>query len=483
MRITAPLAASALASLALAGCSTMPRERPEPPPLPTAWQDAPQAAAAPVTDWWREFNDPSLDYLVNQALTQGPSVELAVLRLREARALSSTTITRYLPELSATGQGQYSRTVSGQSSSAIPGVTAERESMSAAYGASVSWEIPLFSRIEAAVRGSRANTASAVADVRAAQVALAADVAQAYVDLRAAQQTREALARSVDTADELARILAISTNAGVTSEADAADARRLAESTRARLPGLVIETRRAENVLATLRGVAPGTEDQAVRTVLAQTAPVPHPVITAAPAAPADLVRLRPDVVRAEAQALLAAANVANARSDLLPQLNLSGAITSTEAVIGSPLGAGSTVVSATPFISIPLFDWGERFAAIRQRNAQFDQSLLQYRQTVVLAVGEASNALAGLDQGRLRLNSARIAEEAAETTARGSRAAYGAGIQSLTDRLRSEQQLIDSTVTRIDAEAQLARAAINTYRAFGGGPAIAPANASTASR
>jgi len=119
------------------------------------------------------------------------------------------------------------------------------------------------------------------------------------------------------------------------------------------------------------------------------------------------------------------------------------------------------------------LFDWGARFARIRERDAQFDQALLQYHTTVAQAVAEASNALVALDQGRLRLDSARRAETAAETTARGSRAAYGAGIQSLADRLRSEQQLIDANLTRIDAEAQSARAAIATYRAFGGGPSF----------
>ncbi len=461
------------AALLLAACSTMPRERPTAPALPSAWRDAPQAASLPVADWWRSFDDPTLDSLVAEALENGPSVRIALLRVREARALSHTTITRYLPELRATGQGQYTRTVGGELTT---GSLAEREQMTGAYGAQVSWEIPLFARIEAAATAARANTQLAMADYRGAQVSLAADVAQAYVDLRAAQQSRAALQRAVETADELARILAISAQAGISAEADAADARRLAESTRARLPGLVIEQRRAENVLAVLRGVTPGAEAEVTRAQLGTEAPVPHLALNAAPAAPADLLRLRPDIARAEAQALLAAANVADARANLLPQLNLTGAITATDALIGAPAAAGSTLLSATPMISIPLFDWGARFAQIRQRNAQFDQSLIQYQQTVLQAVAEASNALVGLDQGRLRLQSARIAEEAAGATARGSRAAYGAGIQSLADRLRSEQQLIDASLTRIDAEAQLARSAIATYRAFGGGPAASTA-------
>lgn len=465
--------AAIVAAAALAACSTMPGERPLSPDLPANWTDAPAGAEQPVSDWWANFDDPALTALVNEALVNGPSVQQALLRVRESRALSHSTVAQYLPELSATGQGQYSRAVENGALPTAGGGT-EREQMTGSYGGSVSWEIPLFSRIEAAFVGSRANTRGAVADVRAAQVTLAADVAQAYVDLRAAQASRAALERSVETADELSRILDISFNAGITSEADAADARRLAEATRARLPGLVIEERRAENVLAVLRGLAPGTETPETRAVLdAEGRPVPFMQLTQAPAAPADLIRLRPDVARAEAQAIVAAAGVSNARTDLLPRLNLTGSILTTDALIGDPLNVGGTFASGTPLISIPLFDWGARLARVRERDAQFDQALLQYRQVVTQAVAEASNALVALDQGRLRLESARRAETAAETTARGSRAAYGAGIQSLTDRLRSEQQLIDANLTRIDAEAQSARAAIATYRAFGGGPSF----------
>lgn len=457
----------------LAACSTIPRERAEAPELPAVWRDAPAGAELPVADWWERFEDPALNRLVEEALVSGPSVQLALSRVREARALSHSTIARFLPELTATGQGQYTRAMEDGALPTASGGT-EREQMTASYGPQVSWEIPLFARIESAAVGARANTQSAIADVRAAQVALAADVAQAYVDLRAAQASRDALERYVEAADELARLLEISTRAGITSEADAADARRLAESTRARVPGLIIEARRAENVLAVLRGLSPGTETPAMQVVLHQeSAPIPHLTLTQAPAAPADLLRLRPDVARAEAQTLLAAAGVGEARANLLPQINLTGSITVSDAVIGNPINTGATLGSVTPFFSIPLFDWGTRFAEIRRRDAQFDQALIQYRQTVTQAVAEASNALVALDQGRLRLDAARRAEEAAAATARGARAAHDAGIQSLADRLRAEQQLIDASLARIDAEAQAARAAIATYRAFGGGPAL----------
>jgi NodT family efflux transporter outer membrane factor (OMF) lipoprotein len=456
-----------LLAAALAGCVTMPSERAEAPPLPSQWRDAPAGAEQPISDWWQRFNDPALNRLVDEALAEGPSVQLAVSRVREARALSHATVAQYLPELTATARGEYTRVLEGP-------ILGEREQAAGVYGVQASWELPLFA-IGPASAGARANAQSARADLRGAQVALAADVAQAYVDLRSAQASYVALSRSVETSDELARILSISYNAGFASEADAADARRLAEVTRTRLPGLVIEIRRAENVLAVLRGRAPGTEPSETQAVLnTRDAPIPHLELTAAPAAPADLLRLRPDVARAEAQTIVAAAALGVARADMLPRLNFTGSINVTDSILGNPVGAGTTVFPATPFISIPLFDWGRRLAVARQRDAQFDQSLIQYQQTVTQAVAEASNALVSLDQGRLRLGSARIAEDAAATTARGSRAAFDAGIQSLADRLRAEQQLIDASLTRIDAEAQSARAAIATYRAFGGGPSIA---------
>src|SRR5690606_29728368 len=141
---------------------------------------------------------------------------------------------------------------------------------------------------------------------------------------------------------------------------------------------------------------------------------IPTLELSAAPAAPADLLRLRPDVAAAEAQTIVAASALGIARADLFPRLNLAGTISVTDALIGNPAGAGTTIATGAPFISIPLFDWGRRFGVQRQRSAQFEQSLIQYRQTVTQAVAEASNALVALDQGRLRLQSARRAEDAA---------------------------------------------------------------------
>jgi outer membrane protein TolC len=92
--------------------------------------------------------------------------------------------------------------------------------------------------------------------------------------------------------------------------------------------------------------------------------------------------------------------------------------------LIGNPSGTGVTLATGTPLISMPLFDWGQRFAVSRQRDGAVRSIFDSVSSNRDAGVAEASNALVSLDQGRLRLASARAAEEAAETTARGSRAA-----------------------------------------------------------
>jgi NodT family efflux transporter outer membrane factor (OMF) lipoprotein len=471
------LAGPLLGALLLsAGCSTLPDARPTAGPLPAQWADAtalPEAADA--TNWWRGFNDPLLDQLIAEGLADGGGPRQALLRVKEARANSWLAVAPYLPAFSATAQAQATRSIegrdlSGSFQSFAQGGTPVRETeqASGAAGLRISWEIPVFARIEAAVFGGRANDLLAAADLAAARATIAADIADAYVALRALQNRKTAIAESVAAADRLASILEKGATAGLIAPADAADARRLAETARAQTPDIEIAIVQARNALAILRGKAPGTDNLAEYQTQAQT---PSLSVSGVPAAPADLVRLRPDVRIAEARALLAAADLGAARADLMPQINLTGAIVSMDNLIGSQLPGRMVTGEAQPLISIPLFDWGRRQAAINLRDSRFEQSLLAYRDTVNAGVGEAQLALTQLAQGTARLEASRKAEDAANANARGLRAAQEAGIASIADRLRADQQLIDSRLRRIAAEESQARAAIAVYRAFGGGP------------
>ncbi len=491
-RTRAKLAGVSLLALAT-GCSTLPEAKPAPGSLPAAFYNLPQqsagsmpvdahTAASDMSAWWRGFNDPLLDRLVSEAVAANIPLRQAVLRVKEARALSHQTVAAYAPIVALGARGEYTEVIEGPPlvgsfQSFITGggqrqIVQEDRQMYAAGGPQVAWEIPLFPRLEAAAEGARSTARAAMEEVRAAQVALTGDIAQAYVNLRLAQNRRQILRDAAAASLELAAIVDQSAAAGIAAPADAADARRLAENVRARIPDAQLEVSTYTGQIALLRGLAPGADPITATLVAPQGALVRMPTlrVAAMPAAPADLLRLRPDIMQAEARVGVAAADLGVARVDLLPQLRLTGGINVADNVLGSALPERAVQLGLTPQVSIPLIGWGQRLAAVRARDSRFDQALLQYQEVVNRGVAEAQGNLTALAQADVRLQAARAAEDAAVRQNEGARALWSSGISSLADRLRSDQQLLDARLARIEAEAIQARAAIGVYRAFGGG-------------
>ncbi len=472
-----------LASTSLAGCTLMPKARPDAGPLPAQWTEAAIKPEAPEpAAWWAAFSDPTLKSLTEDGLEENIAFQQAVLRVTRARATARETIVRYLPTLSAQAQSQYTRVLKGPP---LPGsfqgfvtggggqIVQEQEQAFGNLGPAASWEVPLFGLIQLSAKGARLNNQIALEDVRAAHVAFIGDMADAYIELRAAQNRQSVLAQSLVIAEELARVLESTVVSGFTAPGDAADARRQAEFTRARLPDAEVAAYVAKSNIAILRGRAPGAEDPELSAALDQPAPVPNLPYDSVIVAPADMLRLRPDVARAEKQALLSAVSVGAARHELLPKLTITGNVGLADNLIGSPLPEQIGQLQVTPLITVPLFDFGSKLAKAKSEKAQFRIDLLAYKDTVNRAVGEADRSLVELANAKRRLDAARAAEAAAEKFASGARAAQKAGITSLRDRLQAEQLLLDTQLSRIDAEAAAGRASSSVYRAFAG--AITP--------
>jgi outer membrane protein, multidrug efflux system len=453
----------ALSALSILGaCAQTPKPEVSAGPLPETWREA--IPATPATDaaaWWAAFADPTLDKLVREALTENISVQQAALRITQSRSQARAAIAGFAPRLSAEGNAA----AQSKSSEGSPPSSDAFGTGSAGLGAS--WEVPLFGRLDATIIGARALEDGTKADLEAARVALVADLADAYINLRVAQTQ---LLIQQETAARFERIAAIAKErgaAGLVSPTDVASAQASAADARRSLPDAQLAVSSSLDRIAILRGKAPGTADAELST--------PTPLSFVAPpvtSAPADLLRRRPDIRSAEAQTVQAAAAVGVARADLYPRVSIRGALSAATSMFG-PDFASTRPGSASAAISLPLFDYGQRMAAVDQRDAELKIALLAYQAAALRAIAEGQSALASYSEGTKRLSAAVDGEAASQKSATGTSRAYESGLVSMRERLQAETAFSQSRLATLGAQRELASASVALYRAFAGSPPV----------
>lgn len=435
----------------------------------TDFRDAPPAPAGDSAAWWARFADPVLDALVREALNESISVQQANSRLVQARSTGRATVAGYAPRLTATASSDSNFAIDGTKLTNVTGGEEDSQT-TGALGARVTWEVPLFGRLGSAISGAKAGVKGAQLDVEAAKIAVIGDIAAGYVDLRNAQLNLAYVQDDLARTEALLAIAKKRGDAGLLSRVDVSLAQTQAASVRARLPDATLAVRAGLDRLAILRGVMPGSLDGRLAPIAGFAFQNGAPALDAVPA---NFVRRRLDVARAEQSAVLAGAQVGISRSELYPSLSLTGSITSLASLAGSVLTGNLVRASATPAINLPLFDFGQRRAALASSQAQFQQALLQYRATTLNAVAEGQSALTAYDQARTRALAAADSERAATTRLNATKAAYQAGLVAFKDLLDAQRDHSSARQSSLSSQAQFSNAAIGLYRTFAGAPGI----------
>jgi NodT family efflux transporter outer membrane factor (OMF) lipoprotein len=461
-------ACSSLNSLSIPGMGA-PKVAAQGNDAPAQFRDVPPAPAGETAAWWARFADPVLDGLVREALSESLSVQVANQRLIEARSTGRATIAGFAPRVNASVSTDTDYAISGPKLNNVTGGV-ENSQTNRASAVRTTWEVPLFGRVSSALAGSRAGIAGAQADIEAAKIAVIGDIAAAYVDLRNAQASVAYLRDDLARADRLVGIAKSRATAGLISQAEASQAESQAAQIRERLPDAILRTRATLDRIAILRGVMPASLDARLTPVADFSFKSNAPLVDGVPA---NLIRRRPDVSRAEQNAILAAAQVGVSRADLYPSVSITGTISSLASIAGGGLASAVSRGNVSPAINIPLFDLGQRRAALKTSDARFQQALLQYRATTLSAVAEGQQALTNYDQSRDRANAAADAERAAATRQRATIAAYDAGLVSLKERLEADRDFSSARQNRLSSQAQFSDAAIGLYRTFAGSPGI----------
>jgi NodT family efflux transporter outer membrane factor (OMF) lipoprotein len=452
--------------LLLAGCTTVgPDYVPPQVSAPGQWstelgtgltaKDADQEALA---RWWSTFDDPMLTTLVERAVEKNLDLRQAKARVREARARRGISKAALFPTVDANASARTSR------SSKETGSGEERELYAAGFDAA--WELDIFGGKRRAVEAADAQLQASEEDLRDVLVSLTAEVALNYVDVRSFQTRLSVAKANLDAQTETYNITQWRYQAGLTTQLDVEQARYNLEQTRAGIPSLQTGLQQAKNRLSVLLGQPPGSLEDALST----QKPIPVTPLEVAVGVPAEALRRRPDVRRAERQLAAQTAEVGVATADLYPRFSLSGSI-GVEALSPDNLfSADSRTHSGSAFFTWPIFDAGAIRRNIEVQSSLQEQALLQYEATVLTALEEVENGIVAYAKEQRRRASLAEGTQAAQNAVDLAQTQYSSGLIDFNSVLIAQRSLLSLEEQLAVSEGEVTTNLISLYKALGGG-------------
>ena len=410
--------------------------------------------------WWTTLKDPELNHLMDRAVAGNLSLQEARARVWESRAQRGISAADLYPTLDAAGAATKSK------SSKNAGYTGTEENLYQT-GFDAGWEVDIFGGVARSVEAADADLAASEEDLRDVMVSLLGEVASSYVEVRTYQTRLQAALDNLDAQQETFDLIKSRYTAGLSDELTVQQARYVLENTRAQIPSLRSGLDAAKNSLAVLMGETPG----AVHTELEAFAPIPVPPVRIAVGIPADSLRRRPDIRKAERTLAAQSARIGVATADLYPKLTLAGSIGLESLSTGSFFETGnSKAFSLGPSISWSIFDAGSIRRNIEVQTAVQEQYLVQYRAAVLSALQEAQDAMESYAQEQLRRQSLTLATQAARRAVVLAKDKYKAGLVDFSDVLDAQRSLLDYQDQLAQSEGLVTTNLISLYKAMGGG-------------
>lgn len=453
----APHALVLALALALGGCAT-PIEHTAAPAtsLPAAWNEAAGSDAPLPRDWWRGFGSSELEQLVDAAQAGSPTLAIAAERVQQAELAVRSAGASLFPSVTASGSSGARRSDPG------PGADAST-SRSTSVSLGVAYEIDLWGRLAAGVRGAESSLAASRYDLETARLSLTSGVANAYFQVLALR-LRLAIARdNLAVAERVFGIVESRYRNGAASALDVSRQRTTVLAQRATIEPLQVQERQAVTALAILLGRAP----QALQVAGGDLAALAIPEV--GPGLPSELLARRPDLASAEAQLAAADADVAAARAALLPSVSLSGSAGLASSALLS-LASPSSSVGLTASIVQTLFDGGRLRNQVAVSESTRRQLVETYRDAIHTALKEVEDALGNATRNRGQKAAQQAIRDEAQRTLRLAELRYREGADDVTTVLDAQRTLFSS----LDQLAQLRLArlssALDLYKALGGG-------------
>ncbi|MBB5771403.1 NodT family efflux transporter outer membrane factor (OMF) lipoprotein [Brevundimonas vesicularis] len=423
------------------------------------------STAAARDDWWRLYEDPTLDALIQQAFAENNQLEAAFANLRAVRAsLSEARVGRF-PTTTTSAQAQRSR-ASAATVQGLPAGQDAPEIDTYDVGVQAAYEVDLFGRVESTIRAARADARAAEAALATVQVTVAAETTRAYADTCSANAQIAVAERTLELQRNTANLTQTLLDGGAGTGLDVASARAALAQTAATLPTLRAARNEALFRLATLTGRTPAEASQAAAACV-RPPQLNQPIPVGDGAA---LLARRPDVRQAEAELAAAAARVNVATANLFPQISLGGSFGSTALDSGGLGDDQNFRFSFGPLISWSFPNVFAARAQIKAAGARSDAALANFDQTVLTALQETETALSNYANELDRRAALTEARDQAARAADLSRLRFNAGADSFLLVLDAERTQASADAALAQSDALVTTYQIALFRALAGG-------------
>jgi NodT family efflux transporter outer membrane factor (OMF) lipoprotein len=419
-------------------------------------------AAWPARDWWKALDDAQLDALIDEAVRDSPTLKVAAARTRKAIAAADAAAAPLSPRIDGSASSTRERFPNnGLTPPPLGGSTRTVNELQA----TLSWEIDFWGKNRAAYEAALGAARAAEVDAYAARLALSTNIAQAYVQLQRAYLLHDV---AVATLAERQRIYELTRDrnaAGLDSRLELKQAESAVPATHEALVALDERMALARNQIAALLGAGPDRGLAIERPAATALASVALPSTL-----PAELIGRRPDVVAQRWRIEAAGRDIASAKAQFYPNVNLVAFVGLQTLGASNLLAAASGMAGVGPAITLPIFDAGRLRANLAAKDADYDVAVEQYNQTLADAMRDVVDQLASFRsvaaqrvQQRQALATTRKAYELALLR-------YREGLGNYVQVLSAEQPLLDQQSLDAELHARELELSINLVRALGGG-------------
>ncbi len=433
-------------------------------PMPDTWHaqavEGLEDGNSSLVQWWTSLNDPKLAELIARAGESNLDLSLALARIQEARAIYGIATGDRMPIIDVSGN------VGGQrpNEAGLPSELESQTTGTLTVGVDASWEIDVFGRIARNIESAFASYEASIEEYRDVLVSLYAEVAFAYIDVRALQDRIEYARANIQAQENSLQLTRDRFSAGLTSALDVAQAESNLADSRATVPLLEQSLEFAYNRLAVLLALPPGELNAELE--VDGTIPAPPDEVTRG--IPADLLRQRPDIRRAERILAAQTAQIGVATADLYPTFSLTGAFT-----FGLSSGDGETSGwgwNILPGVRWNLFDRERIHNRIRAEEAVTEQTFIAYEQTVLAALEDVEDAMIAYAKEQERRAELLIAVDASQRAVDLVRTQYLSGLTNFQNVLDSQRTLFELQDQLAASEGIVVQNLVLLYRALGGG-------------